>query len=210
MDPDNKECLKLFKSIRGYQKALKVAKQSMNAINMKRAVEHLNEASRYVDYEFKGMRKIILNLLCTCYLELKDPIQAYKSCTDALTLDNQNVDLLINRAESNILNEDYEAAARDYQQAHQIDGTNRRVSEGFQRATRLLRNSKRKDYYKILGVPRDASKRDIKKAFRKLALEWHPDKYQGDDLQKAENRMADINAAYEILSDDGKKTLEGC
>jgi DnaJ family protein C protein 3 len=35
-------------------------------------------------------------------------------------------------------------------------------------------------------------------------MEWHPDKYQGDDLQKSEKRMADINAAYEVLSNDGK------
>ena len=206
VDPDNKECLKLFKSTRNFQKAIERARQFIVQHHMGRAIESLNEASRYIAYEFKGMRRLVMNLLCTCHLELKNATQAYKSCTDALNLDPQNIELLINRAEANILNEDYEAARRDYQQAYQIDSSNTRVFEGIQKVARLLRNSKRKDYYKVLGVSRDATKRDIKKAFRKLALEWHPDKYQGDDLQKSEKRMADINAAYEVLSNDGKET----
>jgi DnaJ family protein C protein 3 len=68
----------------------------------------------------------------------------------------------------------------------------------------------RKDYYKILGVPRDASLREIKKAYRKLAQEWHPDTYRGDlPKEKVEAKMSEINEAYEVLSDDGKCALDG-
>ncbi len=60
-----------------------------------------------------------------------------------------------------------------------------------------------RDYYQILGVPRTASGADIKKAFRKLAREHHPDKKPGD--KAAEQRFKDINEANEVLSDPDKR-----
>jgi molecular chaperone DnaJ len=59
------------------------------------------------------------------------------------------------------------------------------------------------DIYELLGVARDASADEIKKAYRKLALEFHPDKNPGD--AKAEERFKEITLAYEILSDAGKR-----
>lgn len=56
------------------------------------------------------------------------------------------------------------------------------------------------DYYKVLGVSEDASKEEIKKAFRKLSLKFHPDKSTGD-----KNKFQKINEAYSTLSDENKK-----
>ena len=60
----------------------------------------------------------------------------------------------------------------------------------------------KRDYYDILGVSRDASKEEIKKAYRKLALEYHPDRNKSTD---AEEKFKAINEAYEILSDSKKR-----
>lgn len=60
-----------------------------------------------------------------------------------------------------------------------------------------------KDYYQILGVPRGASEADIKKSFRKLAREYHPD--VAKDKKKAEDKFKEINEAYEVLSDADKR-----
>ena len=57
-----------------------------------------------------------------------------------------------------------------------------------------------KDYYKTLGVPRNATKDDIKKAYRKLAHQYHPDK-GGDEAQ-----FTEINEAYQMLSDEQKRS----
>lgn len=57
-----------------------------------------------------------------------------------------------------------------------------------------------KDYYQILGVEKDANKEDIKKAFRKLAHKYHPDKQGGDEA-----RFKEVNEAYGVLSDDKKR-----
>jgi curved DNA-binding protein len=60
-----------------------------------------------------------------------------------------------------------------------------------------------KDYYKILGVDRKASADDIRKAYRKLAMQHHPDKNPGD--KKAEDKFKEINEAYQVLSDEQKR-----
>lgn len=59
------------------------------------------------------------------------------------------------------------------------------------------------DYYKILGVNRDAKKEEIKKAYKKLAMKFHPDKNKGD--KEAEEKFKKINEAYAVLSDDKKR-----
>src|SRR5438874_4525399 len=60
-----------------------------------------------------------------------------------------------------------------------------------------------KDYYKVLGVSKNAGGDEIKKAFRKMARKYHPDVNPGD--KKAEEKFKEINEAYEVLSDPDKR-----
>jgi curved DNA-binding protein len=60
-----------------------------------------------------------------------------------------------------------------------------------------------KDYYQILGVERSASADDIRKAYRKLAMQYHPDRNPGN--KQAEDKFKEINEAYQVLSDSKKK-----
>ena len=61
-----------------------------------------------------------------------------------------------------------------------------------------------KDYYRILGVPDNASQEDIKKAFRRLAFKYHPDTNPGSE-RKSEEKFKEINEAYGVLGDKGKR-----
>lgn len=61
----------------------------------------------------------------------------------------------------------------------------------------------KRDYYEVLGVSKGASETEIKKAFRRKAMDLHPDRNQDDP--KAESQFKEINEAYEILKDGNKK-----
>nr|XP_027220492.1 dnaJ protein homolog 1-like [Penaeus vannamei]XP_027220494.1 dnaJ protein homolog 1-like [Penaeus vannamei]XP_027224314.1 dnaJ protein homolog 1-like [Penaeus vannamei]XP_027234942.1 dnaJ protein homolog 1-like [Penaeus vannamei]XP_027237040.1 dnaJ protein homolog 1-like [Penaeus vannamei] len=61
-----------------------------------------------------------------------------------------------------------------------------------------------KDYYKILGLSKDASEGDIKRAYRNMALKYHPDKNKSDD---AEEKFKLVAEAYEVLSDKKKRNI---
>ena len=62
------------------------------------------------------------------------------------------------------------------------------------------------DYYKLLGVPRNADKKDIKRAFKKLSLKYHPDKNKSNP-EKAKAMFVKIANAYEVLYDDKKRKI---
>jgi len=68
----------------------------------------------------------------------------------------------------------------------------------------MSRADRKKDYYEILGVPRNATKEEIKRAYRRLALQWHPDRNKSPE---AEERFKEITEAYSVLIDDEKRRL---
>lgn len=71
-----------------------------------------------------------------------------------------------------------------------------------------LKKAKRKDYYKELGLGQDATEAEIKKAYRKSALKYHPDRHSGstdEQKEEAEKKFKRIGEAYALLSDPQKK-----
>lgn len=67
----------------------------------------------------------------------------------------------------------------------------------------------KKDYYKVLGVSKTANEKELKKAYRELALKWHPDRNQGSEEEKlkADKMFKDINEAYSVISDPEKRRI---
>eukprot|EP00941_MAST-03F_sp_MAST-3F-sp1_P005608 g5608.t1 len=88
------------------------------------------------------------------------------------------------------------------QMGGQSSGNSGGGSSGSRRQTAPLG----KDYYKILGVKRNATDREIKKAYRKQALKWHPDKNK-DNEEEATKKFTDVSNAYEVLSDEKKRKM---
>ncbi|TLZ51684.1 MAG: molecular chaperone DnaJ [Methanobacteriota archaeon] len=69
------------------------------------------------------------------------------------------------------------------------------------------RTREKKDYYEVLGVARDASPEDVKRAYRKLAMEFHPDRVPAERKAAAEEKFKEVSEAYEVLADKEKRSL---
>eukprot|EP00545_Synedropsis_sp_CCMP1620_P002612 CAMPEP_0119012844 /NCGR_PEP_ID=MMETSP1176-20130426/7657_1 /TAXON_ID=265551 /ORGANISM="Synedropsis recta cf, Strain CCMP1620" /LENGTH=500 /DNA_ID=CAMNT_0006965879 /DNA_START=25 /DNA_END=1527 /DNA_ORIENTATION=+ len=100
--------------------------------------------------------------------------------------------------------EKYEEAVRTFQRAMEVapDDQKQEAQQKAREAEVALKQSKEKNYYKILGIARQANSKEIKKAYREMALKWHPDKNTGDTKEEAEKMFQDISEAYEVLSSD--------
>ncbi|KAK8795716.1 hypothetical protein WA158_000372 [Blastocystis sp. Blastoise] len=140
--------------------------------------------------------------LCRISNKLSKSEETEKYCKLAIEEYPQEVDFYCILADSYLLAEKYQDAKNIIKQGLDKNERNEKLSQKMQEIDTAEKRSKEKDYYKILGVKRDATKKQIKSAYRKLALQWHPDKHQGDDKEIAEKKFREIAEAYEILSDD--------
>lgn len=201
LDPDHKECFE------HYRKVKKLAKQLADSNEYKSSEKYedcIDKAQSILKTEPEVQHFVLraLSFFCHCNSKLGHVQEAIKSCNQVLEMEPKNTDALTNRAEAHIFNEDFNAAISDYQTAVDIDPESRRIKEGLAKAQKLQKQANKKDYYKILGVSRTAKKKEILKAYRKLALEWHPDKYESEeDKQMAQKKFMDIATAKEVLTD---------
>ena len=69
------------------------------------------------------------------------------------------------------------------------------------------RTGVKRDYYEVLGIARDASAEDVKRAYRRLAMQFHPDRVPTEQKAEAEERFKDVSEAYEVLADEEKRRL---
>jgi len=133
--------------------------------------------------------------------------EAISDLNRSIGLDVSYYKAYIRRAQCYIAVEKYEEAVRDYEHVLDKEPTNE-VQAGLREAKRLLKISKRKDYYKILGISKTATLHEIKKAYKRLALQYHPDKVTCDteeEKKQAETKFKEIADAYSILMDANKK-----
>jgi len=103
----------------------------------------------------------------------------------------------------------FEEARYDYERYRQKEPSNSETKQLIEECKREEKQAKKKDYYKILGVNKNSTADEIKKAYKKLAPKWHPDKNNGSEEQRlqAEKMFKDIGEAFQVLSDPKKKQM---
>ncbi|KZT23259.1 hypothetical protein NEOLEDRAFT_1136914 [Neolentinus lepideus HHB14362 ss-1] len=134
---------------------------------------------------------------CRAYTKLGKAREGEAYCDALLGMKGMEDDAvgLVGRGEALLVKEEWEAAVRVLERAFEATGkSDREVLASLQKAQKLLKQSKQKDYYKVLGVARDADQKTIKQAYRKATMKAHPDK------GGSEAKMATVNEAYEVLS----------
>ncbi|TNN85992.1 DnaJ subfamily C member 7 [Liparis tanakae] len=140
--------------------------------------------------------------------KLKKLEQAVEDCTRAIKLDETYIKAYLRRAQCYMDTEQYEEAVRDYEKVYQTEKT-KEHKHLLKHAQLELKKSKRTDFYKVLGVNRNATEDEIKKAYRKRALLHHPDRHSGatPELQKEEEKkFKEVGEAFSVLSDPKKKS----
>jgi len=203
LDPEHKDCFPFYKKVKKVEKQLSDAQTHLNEGRFAQCVEAANKALKLE----KDVLMIVFSakqLLCKCHLKderFTDAVRVCKEATDIF----QDPQVICDRAEALMGAEMYDDAVHEYQEALRLDEHLSRAKEGIDKAKRLQKQAEKRDYYKILGVKRNASKQDIIKAYRKAAQEWHPDKFQGDEKKIAEKKFIDIAAAKEVLTNPEKR-----
>ncbi|WWD21936.1 hypothetical protein CI109_106424 [Kwoniella shandongensis] len=219
-DPDSRPCKVVHKLLRRLEKDTAKARNFVEGGAWRQAIkifdgpegllaqfdQALEEASEgessYLPKQFhpreKSLKRLELYALaCKAAVGAGDfsKNKGTKWCEETLKMDEGNADALVARGEKLLKEENWEEAVRVLERAFENSGrSSQDILNRVQKAQRLLKQSKQKDYYKVLGVPRDADERTIKKAFRTAAKTAHP------DVGGSEEKMATLNEAYEVLS----------
>lgn len=141
--------------------------------------------------------------------KLKRHEDAIEACNESLRANRSNTKALMRRADINLAigeKESLNKALKDYEELQR--GEEHDMSSKIKQTKMAIKNIGKKDLYKTLGIMRDASEAEIKKAYKKSALKFHPDRNSGkSDAEKelANAKFKEIGEAYEILSDAEKK-----
>uniref|UniRef100_A0A7S1NNI6 J domain-containing protein n=1 Tax=Eutreptiella gymnastica TaxID=73025 RepID=A0A7S1NNI6_9EUGL len=205
-DPDDRNAVKLLKQIRHFENLKAKGNDAFKNKKWTEAIDAYTETLA-VDPHNVRMNSVIYCNRAAAYKEEGMLQQAINDCNLAIKIDDQYVKAYQRRARCHQAAEDHEAAVRDFDKVMQLNPSKEAQAE-LREAKILLKRSKRKDYYKILGVSRDADERQIKRSYREQALKLHPDKLAGctdEEKEKAEMLFKDVGEAYAVLSDPMKK-----
>ncbi|CAL8268138.1 unnamed protein product [Lota lota] len=206
LDPDHKQCYTHYKKVKKLNKQILSAETLIQDQRYEEAVSKY-EAVMETEPNVLSFSHNAKERICHALAQAQQPSRAIAVCSEVLAADPENAGVLKDRAEAYIQDEQYEEAIRDYEEAGKHSENDRQIKEGVERAQRLLKQSKKRDYYKILGVKRTAQKKEIIKAYRKMAQQWHPDNFQdAEDKKKAEKKFIDIAQAKEVLTDPEMRT----
>lgn len=203
LDPEHSELKKEYFKLKNLLKKSKNAEDLADKSKFRMAVEEF-KAALEMDPEHLAFNVNLHLGLCKVLVKLGRAKDAVSSCSSALETNSELVEALIKRGEAKILLEEWESAVEDLKLVINKDHQNREARELLMKAERGVKLSKRKDWYKVLGVSKTASAADIKRAYKKLALQWHPDK-NADNQEEAEAKFREVAEAYEVLGDEDKR-----
>ena len=201
-DPDYKDGVRYLRMVQKLDRTKEEGNTYFKSGKYQEAIDTYTTALE-IDPTNKGTNSKLLQNRAQCYTKIKGYESAIADCDRALQLDPSYTKARRTRAKALGESGDWEEAVRELKAIAETSPEEPGLAKEMRNAEIELKKSKRKDYYKILGVEKDCSDPEIKKAYRKLAIQTHPDKNPDDP--KAEERFKDVGEAYDTLSDPQKK-----
>lgn len=201
-DPDYRDAIKYLRIVQKLDRMKDEGNTDYKAGRWQAAIDKYTQALE-IDPTNRGTNSKLLQNRALCRTKLKQYDEAIEDCEKAISLDSSYMKARKTKANALVAAERWEAAVKEWKALQELDPEDRSIAKEVRKAELELKKSQRKDYYKILGVSKDADDNTIKKAYRKAAIVHHPDKNQGDP--EAEERFKDIGEAYETLSDPQKR-----
>lgn len=197
-DPDMRDAVKYLRIVQKLDRMKEEGNRDYKMGLWQSAVDKYTSALD-VDPFNRGTNSKILQNRALCKIKLKDYDGAIADCERAISLDSTYLKARKTKANAFGQAGKWEDAVREWKSIQELDPEDRTIAKEVRKAELELKKSQRKDYYKILGVEKDADDNQIKRAYRKLAIIHHPDKNPNDE--QAAERFKDIGEAYETLSD---------
>ncbi|CCW64282.1 unnamed protein product [Phytomonas sp. EM1] len=212
INPEFAPCAKLNRLVRNQQKHAENIARSISEKNFNRAVSEITAAMK--EEEHPPNEEQLSAWLCKAYVGLLDTVKGHQECGRALKLLGDTspaaADVHLDLAELFLMEDDLDKATQEAKKAKELDPRSDKADSLLHKIENIRRNGKRKDYYRILGVPKTASAQEIRRVYRKLAKEYHPDQLRSKDLSDEERsvmdkRFRDMNEAKEVLLDEEKR-----
>jgi DnaJ family protein C protein 3 len=203
LDPEHKGCKEGHRLVKKIDKKKKKGDTAMEAKNFAEAIEHY-EGAIAIEPSHVNFGRPVQFLIVQCHSRNKEHEKAIQLARSIVDQDEQSLEALWTLGDALTDAEKFDEALRVFRDALEAAPENSEQTEKARKKAKqaevALKQSKEKNYYKVLGLPRTASPKEIKKAYRTLALEWHPDKNQ-DNKEEAEKKFQEISEANEVLTD---------
>uniref|UniRef100_A0A6B2FX05 DnaJ homolog subfamily C member 3 (Trinotate prediction) n=1 Tax=Myxobolus squamalis TaxID=59785 RepID=A0A6B2FX05_MYXSQ len=204
-DPDQSNCKTLFKKLKKIKKLQENIESYIGKNDFSRV---LSEASSLLQ-ESSDSTKITRNaksFLCRANQKLGNLVEALSLCSLVIKNNPDDIEAMFSRAEIYMSKEEYEFAKSDYNEILQRHQNNQKATDALNKIENILKLKNKKDYYKILNVPRTATKQEIERAYKGLVKKWHPDRFRDEDkIKTANSKLEQLNQAWTVLTDDEKR-----
>lgn len=204
MDPDNSDARTWLRTMKKLDRARNEANDVFKRVQYSQAVDMYTQALE-IDPTNRVTNAKLLGNRALSRMKTKEYDLAREDCDQALKLDPTYMKAKRTRAKATGEGGDWDQAVKDLKQLAEENPGDNDLARELRSAEIELKKSKRKDYYKILGVEKDAGDKDIERAYKKKAAVLHPDKTQGDKEKEA--MFKDCLEAKEILLDSQKRTM---
>lgn len=198
-DPDFKDAVKNLRMVQKLERMKEEGNTAFKSGRFQEAIDTYGKALE-VDPANKLTNSKILQNRALCHTKQKSWSAAITDCDKALELDPSYTKARKTRAKALGESGNWQEAVRELKAIQEENPSEPNIAKDIRNAELEEKKAQRKDYYKILGIEKDATEQQIKKAYRKLAIVHHPDKNPGDEA--AAERFKEIQEAHETLSDE--------